>query len=1001
MVCQVDCLCRCFPASIRSALADLPDGLDETYERTLLGIDKQKRKFAQRLFQCLLVSIRPLRVEELAEILAIRFDDAEPPTFNADWRPVNAEEAVMSACSSLIAIVDRGGRQIVQFSHFSVKEYLTSERLLMAEERLSFYHILPEPAHTVLAHASLSVLLQLDDKIDRDTIGRFPLALYAARHWVDHAQFRDVSSQIQEDMRRLFDPTRPHFVAWVWLYDVDRYWTEPMSTIHPTRPEAVPVYYASLCGFCGLVEHLITVHSSDVNTRGGSHTTPLHAASIKGHFDVASLLLERGADPNSRDVIFRVPLHRVSQGGLVIMMESSLRIAQLLVDNGADVNVAGDFDDDTPLHTAALSGYRNIAELLVESGANLDAQNRDQRTPLHLACYNEELDVPHFLIHRGSDVNARDTSDWTPLHNASHFGYSDLAQLLIDHGADVNEHGPDRWTPMHLASGSGHLDIIKLLVEKGAHLDSKSCWEETPLGCAAHGGFLDIARFLVERGATMFTRDNNGWTPFHTASNCGHLHIVTFFLECGVDVNIRSGEGETSLYLASGSGKLDVVRFLIEQGTDIHIKTKFGWNPVHIASKNRHLDVLRILIDAGIPTDIRNGAQMTPLALAASFKGAVEIGRFLIERGADINARGDGGRVPLHFASGYGHHDMVQLLLDHGANPNIQEDALWSPLHQASANGHLKIAELLVLRGASIDVFNDKQETPLYQAVQNGEVAIARLLIDRGANLRTVDSNGWTLLHVASYSGHLVVVKLLLRQGAEVDVLDAANKTAVELASDNGKAEVAKFIAEYKTDPSIRINLRSTTLDTAQVGTNQYATDEEMGSLHAAAEEGNVDLVKSLLERGADINDRDAYGGTPLYRAAAQGNVEVVDLLIEQGAEVDSPNNQGWTPLHIASQPGHLEAARVLIDHDANVNARQQNHWTPIHFSAINDHLELVKLLLECGADVHAINDQGETSYQILLRRARGNREMADYLQRYGTGRERFDDILLWLECGV
>jgi Ankyrin repeats (3 copies) len=376
MVCQVDCLCRCFPANIRSVLADLPGGLDETYERTLLGIDKQKRKFAQRLFQCLLVSIRPLRVEELAEILAIRFDGAAPPTFNADWRPVNAEEAVMSACSSLIAIVDRGGRQVVQFSHFSVKEYLTSDRLSTTEERLSFYHILPEPGHTILAHASLSVLLQFDDKIDRDTIGRFPLAPYAARHWVDHAQFRGVSSQIQEVMGRLFDPARPHFAAWVWLYDVDRYWTEPMSTIHPTRPEAVPLYYASLCGFCDLVEHLITVHSSDVNSGGGSHTTPLHAASVKGHLEVASLLLESGADPNSRDLTDRVPLHRVSLGGQVVMMESSLEIARLLVNYGAKVNVTDDIDRDTPLHAAARSGYRNVAELLVESGASLDVQNQ-------------------------------------------------------------------------------------------------------------------------------------------------------------------------------------------------------------------------------------------------------------------------------------------------------------------------------------------------------------------------------------------------------------------------------------------------------------------------------------------------------------------------------------------------------------------------------------------------------------------------------------------------
>ena len=210
----------------------------------------------------------------------------------------------------------------------------------MAEDRLSYFHILPEPAHTILAQASLSVILRLDDEIDRDTIVHFPLAPYAARHWVDHAQFRNVSSYIEEVMKRSFDPTKPHFAAWVWLYDIDRYWTERMPTMQPTHPEAAPLYYTSLCGFVGLTEHLIAANSRDANGMGGFHATPLHAASVKGHVEVASLLLENGADTNTRDNVSRVPLHRVSQSGQLVMKESLLEIARLLVNSEADVNVA-------------------------------------------------------------------------------------------------------------------------------------------------------------------------------------------------------------------------------------------------------------------------------------------------------------------------------------------------------------------------------------------------------------------------------------------------------------------------------------------------------------------------------------------------------------------------------------------------------------------------------------------------------------------------------------
>ena len=447
--------------------------LDEMYCHILLGIAEKKREHARRLFRCLTVSIRPLRVEELAEMFAVLFDWTGFPTFHPALRPENAEEAVISTCSSLISIVDREGSRVVEFSHSSVREFLTSDRLATAEERLSYYHILPEQAHTLLANACLCVLLQLDDNINSDSIAHFPLASYAARHWVDHARLYDVSLHIQEILERLFDAARPHFAAWVWLYDIDRHWIEPMSKIYPTQPEAVPLYYAALCGFYGLVKRLISANSRDVNRRGGSHMTPLHAASVKGHLEVASLLLENGANPNSRDDRGRVPLHRVSQGGQLIMEQSSLDIAQLLLNSGADVNAA-DGGGWTPLHAAARSGYRDFVELLIGFGAILDVRNKKQRTPLHLSCGYGKLEISRYLIYRGSDVNSWDEGGFTPLHMASRYGDVDVARLLLDHGADANFQRDDFWSPLHLASANGHLKIVKLLVERGAGVGVKS-----------------------------------------------------------------------------------------------------------------------------------------------------------------------------------------------------------------------------------------------------------------------------------------------------------------------------------------------------------------------------------------------------------------------------------------------------------------------------------------------------------------------------------------------
>ncbi len=263
--CQLEALRQCLAPRVLHMLKELPETLDETYERMLRDINKANWDHAHRLLQCLTIAVRPLHVAELAEVLAVDFGTATSEgtsALNTDWRWEDHQDAVFSACSSLITIVNSS--QVVQFSHFSVKEFLTSSRIADSSAGVSRFHILLGPAHTILAKACLGVLLRLGQFVDEDNVeDKFPLAGYAAEHWVDHAQFENVSSDIREEMEELFDPDKPYFAAWLQVHDID---TPPsygsilyyfaFSPSNRTNT-ATPLYYAALCGFQDVAEQLI------------------------------------------------------------------------------------------------------------------------------------------------------------------------------------------------------------------------------------------------------------------------------------------------------------------------------------------------------------------------------------------------------------------------------------------------------------------------------------------------------------------------------------------------------------------------------------------------------------------------------------------------------------------------------------------------------------------------------------------------------------------------
>ena len=408
-------------------LDDLPEDLDETYERILREIRKPNQEHAHRMLQCLVAAIRPLKVEELAEVLAFDFDAEGIPKLNLDWRWEKQEEAIMSACSSLVIIVEDEKSRIVQFSHFSVKEFLTANRLADPVRDVSRYHIRLDAAHTILAQACLGVIFRIDDHIDSDSVNKsFPMALYAARYWITHAQFKTVSSRIKDGMERLFDANKPYFAIWLWLYNDDYRILRSLSSLFPKKPDAVPLYYATKLGFRDLAEHLIAEHPEYLNARGGFHDTPIHAAAYGGYTDILSLLLDHGVDINARDKSGDTPLRIASCHG-------HLEAGWYLINRGADINAAD--NRNNTLVSVAFRGHIESTRRLIELGAVIDIRNSQGNNSLHMSIRYGSIEHVRLFLDLGLDPNLPNYYYDTPYDMALTLDRPDVLELLSEYGA--------------------------------------------------------------------------------------------------------------------------------------------------------------------------------------------------------------------------------------------------------------------------------------------------------------------------------------------------------------------------------------------------------------------------------------------------------------------------------------------------------------------------------------------------------------------------------------
>uniref|UniRef100_A0AAR2JPI2 Poly [ADP-ribose] polymerase n=1 Tax=Pygocentrus nattereri TaxID=42514 RepID=A0AAR2JPI2_PYGNA len=560
------------------------------------------------------------------------------------------------------------------------------------------------------------------------------------------------------------------------------------------------------------IVQLLLQHGADVHAKDKGGLVPLHNACSYGHYEVTELLLKHGACVNAMDLWQFTPLHEAAS-------KNRVEVCSLLLSHGADptlVNCHGKSAVDmaptpelkerltckctltfpsrtakarkpqsnilqetptNPDHCAVASPHpkrKQVTELLLRKGANVNEKNKDFMTPLHVAAERAHNDILEVLQKHGAKMNAVDTLGQTALHRAALAGHLQTCRLLLSYGADpaivslqgftaaqmgneavqqiLNENIPVRNSDVDYrlleAAKAGDLDTVKQLCSpQNVNCRDLEGRHSTPLHFAAGYNRVAVVEYLLHHGADVHAKDKGGLVPLHNACSYGHYEVAELLVRHGASVNVADLWKFTPLHEAAAKGKYEICKLLLKHGADPTKKNRDGNTPLDMVKEGDTdiQDLLRgdaALLDAAkkgclarvqklcSPENINcrdtQGRNSTPLHLAAGYNN-LEVAEYLLEHGADVNAQDKGGLIPLHNAASYGHVDIAALLIKYNTCVNATDKWAFTPLHEAAQKGRTQLCALLLAHGADPTMKNQEGQTPLDLATADD---IRALLID-------------------------------------------------------------------------------------------------------------------------------------------------------------------------------------------------------------------------------------------------------------------------------
>jgi ankyrin repeat protein len=461
--------------------------------------------------------------------------------------------------------------------------------------------------------------------------------------------------------------------------------------------------------------------------------------------------------------------------------------------------------DDSRLVDAVKRGQVDAARALIKQGVSVNAPQPDGTTPLHWAAEHNNLAMVSLLTGAKADPNMANDFGVTPLSLACRNGNAAIVGVLLRAGANPNTALKTGETPLMTAARTGVVDVIKVLVEGGADVKAKEPEAgQTALMWAAAEGHAEVVRLLIEHGADVHTGSRRGFTPLLFAARNGDVATTRVLLAAGVDVNEPARDGTTALLIATIRSHVDYARFLLDLGADPNKGP--GFTPLHWVVGDWAVEL------AGDKTHARPEGSEYDLLLPLRGQARLDYAKMLIDRGADVNARaqggprvaagmggsgrggGGGGRLggatPFFMAAQIANVPMMRFLLAHGADPLIRTERNVSPLMAAAgvdANnsiGYTGVAEkdaleamqLCLELGDDVHTVSTDGDNALHGAGYRGNAGsnkIAQLLISKGINVNQVNKRGWSPVTLAegiytqnSNSRNQELEQLLLAHGA-------------------------------------------------------------------------------------------------------------------------------------------------------------------------------------------------------------------------------------------